>query len=59
MVTVYTYHHGNRVVMSLPRSTQHFLALLFGVWFRVVNHIEFHSMSAEAMAKSVTGSIFQ
>ncbi|KAF6034487.1 hypothetical protein EB796_007208 [Bugula neritina] len=49
----------NRVVMSLPRSTQHFLALLFGVWFRVVNHIEFHSMSAEAMAKSVTGSIFQ
>ncbi|XP_067951307.1 uncharacterized protein [Watersipora subatra] len=52
------YDHINGVIRALSRSTQHFLSLLFGVWFRIVNHVEFHSMSAEAMAKSVTGSIF-
>jgi hypothetical protein len=43
---------------SLPSATQHLVALLFGTWFRVVNHCEYNAMTSEAMAKSVAGSVF-
>lgn len=46
------------IVTSLPAATQHLVALLFGTWFRVVNHCEYNAMTSEAMAKSVAGSIF-
>jgi hypothetical protein len=46
------------IVASLPAATQHLVALLFGTWFRVVNHCEYNAMTSEAMAKSVAGSIF-
>ena len=34
------------------------MALLFGTWFRIVNHSEYNTMSSEAVAKSVAGSLF-
>ena len=44
--------------MSLPKVSQHLISLLFGTWFRIVNQSEFNSMSSEAVAKSVAGSLF-
>ena len=32
--------------------------MLFGTWFRIVNHSEYNTMSSEAVAKSVAGSLF-
>jgi len=46
------------IIASLPVATQQFVALLFGTWFRVVNHCEYNAMTSEALAKSVAGSIF-
>ena len=46
------------VLSELPKACQHLLALLFGTWFRIVNHSEYNSMSSEAVAKSVAGSLF-
>ena len=37
---------------------QQLMALLFGTWFRIVAHSEFNTMSSEAVAKSVAGSLF-
>ncbi|XP_067946680.1 rho GTPase-activating protein 20-like [Watersipora subatra] len=48
----------NDVISCLPTSVQNFLTLLFGLWYRVAQREHIHQMSAEAMAKSVTGSIF-
>jgi hypothetical protein len=39
-------------------ATQRLAALLFGTWFRVVNHCEYNAMTSEAMSKSIAGSIF-
>ena len=47
-----------RIIVSLPPATQQLMALLFGTWFRIVNHSEFNTMSSEAVAKSVAGSLF-
>ena len=47
-----------RIIVSLPQATQQLMALLFGTWFRIVNHSEFNTMSSEAVAKSVAGSLF-
>ena len=46
------------IISGLPPATQKLLALLFGTWFRIVNHSEYNTMSSEAMAKSVAGSLF-
>jgi len=46
------------IIASLPIATQRLVALLFGTWFRVVNHCEYNAMTSEALAKSVAGSIF-
>jgi hypothetical protein len=46
------------VMASLPSPTQHFLVLLFGTWFRTVHHVQYSSMSSEALGKSVAGSMF-
>ena len=43
---------------SLPLPTQHLLVLLFGTWFRTVNHVQYSTMSSEAIGKSVAGSMF-
>ena len=47
-----------RIITSLPGVAQQLLALLFGTWFRIVNHSEYNTMSSEAVAKSVAGSLF-
>jgi len=46
------------IIASLPIATQRLVALLFGTWFRVVNHCEYNAMTSEALAKSVAGSVF-
>lgn len=46
------------IIASLPTATQRLVALLFGTWFRVVNHCEYNAMTSEALAKSVAGSVF-
>ena len=46
------------IISDLAPATQQLLALLFGTWFRIVNHSEYNTMSSEAMAKSVAGSLF-
>jgi len=46
------------IIASLPIPTQRLVALLFGTWFRVVNHCEYNAMTSEALAKSVAGSVF-
>ena len=53
-------HHVSvlSIIMSLAPATQQLLVLLFGTWFRIVNHAEFNTMSSEAVAKSVAGSLF-
>lgn len=47
-----------RVIDRLTDSVQRFITLLFGVWYRIADCHHLHKMTAEAMAKSVTGSIF-
>ena len=47
------------IITKLSQATQQLLSLLFGTWFRVVQHSEFNGMSSEAMAKSVAGSLFR
>ncbi|KAG5443189.1 hypothetical protein CSKR_202751 [Clonorchis sinensis] len=46
------------VIVSQPKPVQQLLALLFGIWFRMIYHTEVNAMSVEAVAKSVAGSIF-
>ncbi|CAH8652374.1 unnamed protein product [Schistosoma rodhaini] len=46
------------VIVSQPRPVQQLLALLFGIWFRMIYHTEVNAMSVEAVAKSVAGSVF-
>ena len=46
------------IISSIAPATQQLLALLFGTWFRIVNHSEYNTMSAEAVAKSIAGSMF-
>lgn len=53
------FEYVNKIISNLPKPVQQFIVLLFGIWFRIVNHSEFHGMSPEAMAKSVTGCIFR
>ncbi|KAL3320729.1 hypothetical protein Ciccas_000598 [Cichlidogyrus casuarinus] len=48
----------HRAIMSQPKHIQKFLALLFGIWFRMIYHCEVNAMSVEAVAKSVAGSVF-
>ncbi|PAA90492.1 hypothetical protein BOX15_Mlig013560g1 [Macrostomum lignano] len=48
--------HG--VIASQPLAVQQLLALLFGIWFRMIYHTDVNSMSVEAVAKSVAGSMF-
>jgi len=52
------YDTIHSIISGLPPATQQLLALLFGTWFRIVNHCEYNTMSSEAMAKSVAGSLF-
>jgi len=52
------YEEFFEIITTLPPATQQLLALLFGTWFRIVNHAEFNNMSSEAVAKSVAGSVF-
>ncbi|XP_013385135.1 uncharacterized protein LOC106155059 isoform X3 [Lingula anatina] len=56
--TMERYEKIHKYFMSLSKSSQRFLALLFGTWFRVVHHSEITAMSGEALARSVTGSMF-
>lgn len=42
----------------MPPAAQQLIALLFGTWFRIVNHSEYNTMSSESVAKSVAGSLF-
>jgi hypothetical protein len=46
------------VLSSLPLPTQQLIVLLFGTWFRTANHVQYSSMSSEALGKSVAGSMF-
>ncbi|KAA3673088.1 Rho GTPase-activating protein 20, partial [Paragonimus westermani] len=46
------------VIVSQPKPVQQLLALLFGIWFRMIYHTEVNAMSVEAVAKSVAGSVF-
>ncbi|XP_050390664.1 uncharacterized protein LOC126809868 isoform X1 [Patella vulgata] len=43
---------------SLSEPHQHLIALLFGTWFRMVNHAEINFMSVEALSRSCAGSVF-
>uniref|UniRef100_A0A095A594 Rho GTPase-activating protein 20 n=1 Tax=Schistosoma haematobium TaxID=6185 RepID=A0A095A594_SCHHA len=43
------------VIVSQPKPVQQLLALLFGIWFRMIYHTEVNAMSVEAVAKSVAG----
>lgn len=52
------YDQINSILTRLSQATQQLLALLFGTFFRVTNHAEFNTMSTEALAKSVAGSLF-
>lgn len=47
-----------RFINSLSTGHQQLLSLLFGTWFRIVNHSDINSMSAEALSRSVAGSMF-
>jgi hypothetical protein len=46
------------IITSLRPVTQQLVALLFGMWFRIVNHAESNHMSSEAVAKSIAPSLF-
>lgn len=46
------------IISSLSPAVQKLMSLLFGTWFRIVNHSEFNTMSSESVAKSVAGSLF-
>ncbi|KAH8863264.1 Rho GTPase-activating protein 20 [Schistosoma japonicum] len=46
------------VIVSQSKPVQQLLALLFGIWFRMIYHTEVNAMSVEAVAKSVAGSVF-
>lgn len=48
----------HEVITSQPLAVQQLLALLFGIWFRMIYHTDVNSMSVEAVAKSVAGSMF-
>lgn len=45
-------------VDTLPLAHQQLLSLLFGTWFRIVSHSEYNNMSAEALSRSIAGSMF-
>lgn len=48
----------NEFIKSLSVGHQQLVSLLFGTWFRIVNHSDVNSMSVEALARSVAGSMF-
>lgn len=48
----------NEFINSLSVGHQQLVSLLFGTWFRIVNHSDVNSMSVEALARSVAGSMF-
>lgn len=48
----------NEFITSLSIGHQQLVSLLFGTWFRIVNHSDVNSMSVEALARSVAGSMF-
>ncbi|CAH1800114.1 unnamed protein product [Owenia fusiformis] len=56
--TLQKYDAIHTIIEGLPTTVQYFLSLLFGTWFRVINHSEYNCMTAEALAKSVAGSVF-
>ncbi|CAE1295217.1 ARHGAP20 [Acanthosepion pharaonis] len=45
----------NEFIKSLSVGHQQLVSLLFGTWFRIVNHSDVNSMSVEALARSVAG----
>jgi len=47
-----------RIISQLATSTQQLLTLLLGIWFRMVNHSEYNTMSSEAVAVSVASCLF-
>lgn len=47
-----------RVLARCSSPVRQLLALLFGIWFRMIYHTDVNTMSVEAVAKSVAGSIF-
>ncbi|XP_064629831.1 uncharacterized protein LOC135488843 isoform X2 [Lineus longissimus] len=49
----------NSILTSLAEPVQQLVALLFGIWFRMIHHSEYNKMHVEAVAKSVAGSVFQ
>ncbi|ESO87292.1 hypothetical protein LOTGIDRAFT_77392, partial [Lottia gigantea] len=45
-------------IETLSEPHQHLIALLFGTWFRMVDHSEINFMSVEALSRSCAGSVF-
>ncbi|XP_064618155.1 uncharacterized protein LOC135482216 [Liolophura sinensis] len=56
--TIDQYEAVHQFINSLSTGHQQLLSLLFGTWFRIVNHSDINSMSAEALSRSVAGSMF-
>ncbi|XP_052823671.1 uncharacterized protein LOC106870372 isoform X1 [Octopus bimaculoides] len=50
--------HVNQFIQSLSVSHRQLVSLLFGIWFRIVNHSDINSMTVETLARSVAGSMF-
>ncbi|XP_041354853.1 uncharacterized protein LOC121372537 isoform X2 [Gigantopelta aegis] len=45
-------------IQTLSSAHQHLISLLFGTWFRIVNHSEINFMTLEALSRSCAGSVF-
>ncbi|GAB1598251.1 uncharacterized protein LOC115216434 isoform X2 [Argonauta hians] len=50
--------HVYQFIQSLSVSHRQLVSLLFGIWFRIVNHSDVNSMTVETLARSVAGSMF-
>lgn len=49
---------AHSILKDVTPPVRQLAAMLFGIWFRMVYHTEVNGMSLEAIAKSVTGSVF-
>ena|SRR6218665_240452 len=58
MLLLLLFYVSISIISSLSPAVQKLMSLLFGTWFRIVNHSEFNTMSSESVAKSVAGSLF-
>ncbi|XP_048766598.1 uncharacterized protein LOC125673814 isoform X2 [Ostrea edulis] len=52
------YEAVHAFLISLSRGHQQLVALLFGIWFTMINNSHVNFMTTEALARSVAGSMF-